>query len=93
MGEGSRLAIAGLLVHNGLRKGGDTKKALIGSSSAAATCCKVLTLGEVLPFSIRLRVLTLSPLCSAKARMERPRSVAARASGGQHLPRRRLGWR
>src|SRR5512136_2645318 len=46
----------------------------MGTSNAAAICCKVLTLGEVLPFSIRLKVLTFSPLRSASARMDRPHS-------------------
>ena len=46
----------------------------MGTSSAAAICCKVLTLGEVLPFSIKLNVLTFSPLRSASARIERWRS-------------------
>jgi hypothetical protein len=35
----------------------------------------VLTLGEVLPFSIMLKVLIATPLFSAKFRMDRPRSL------------------
>src|SRR5512143_605163 len=51
-----------------------SKNAVMGTSNAAAICCRVLTLGEVLPFSIRLKVLTFKPLRSASARMERSRS-------------------
>jgi len=35
--------------------GAFVRKSVMGTSSAAAICCKVLTLGEVLPFSIRLK--------------------------------------
>src|SRR3974390_3660921 len=52
----------------------DSKKAVMGTCNAAAICCKVLTLGEVLPFSIRLKVLTFRPLRSASARMDKFRS-------------------
>jgi len=51
-----------------------SKKAVMGASSAAAICCNVLTLGDVLPFPIRLKVLTFSPLRSASAQIDRLRS-------------------
>ena len=66
----------------------------MGTSSALASCCSVLTLGEDLPFSIKLRVLTFNPLSSASERMESPVQLAAYASFDQrqsHLVRNH--WR
>ena len=51
-----------------------SKNAVMGTCRALASCSSVLTLGEVLPFSIRLRVLKFRPLFSARVRMDSLRS-------------------
>jgi len=49
-----------------------SKNAVMGTSKARASCCKVATLGELLSFSMRLRVFTANPLFWANARMDKP---------------------